>query len=426
MACCKSTENGGWCEGLGQAGGGGYYVVAGKEYCLFHLPKNDSHQNLVEDFNQKIWTRIAAAIASGEVCNLSGTFFPGNISFFQLSRGGALPPIKFCNATFLGVADFSKVSFAGDVDFNDATFMGSADFVLAHFLGLASFSRAKFTGETDFTRAEFASLVNFSDGAIFANKTFFKGTRFLGTACFCMANFANEVDFFGARFASQADFRSARFKGEAIFEPAGEGKKMFEGNVSFSQVNAWPGKTFFREVNFRDIIFSFLGTDLTNFRFDRCFWPQKKTGIISRLGWETNKIGCFITSEDTDVFFDEIEADKKYSNMTWGDRLSDRSSWSTKYTMVGDLYRQLKQQAKEKHNEPEASKWHYREKEMFRKCKLTRRYFPLSITNLYWAFSGYGERPFRAGIVLLSFYVLVLMLMNWVGLVIFDPQNVQR
>ncbi|MBF0527277.1 MAG: hypothetical protein HQK56_19520, partial [Deltaproteobacteria bacterium] len=85
-----------------------------------------------------------------------------------------------------------------------------------------------------------------------------------------------------------------------------------------------------------------------------------------------------------------------------------RATKADEYTKVGDLYRRLKQKYKEEHNEPEASTWHYNEKEMFRKSSKRRRY-SLSLTDLYFVSSGYAERPVRA------FFALIVLIVLYMG-----------
>ena len=88
---------------------------------------------------------------------------------------------------------------------------------------------------------------------------------------------------------------------------------------------------------------------------------------------------------------------------------------NAKINKVETLYRMLKQKYKEEHNDPEVSQWHYGEREMYRKGSRFRRYFPLSISNLYWLSSGYGERPARASIVLLCLVLSISFLMWFAG-----------
>ena len=82
----------------------------------------------------------------------------------------------------------------------------------------------------------------------------------------------------------------------------------------------------------------------------------------------------------------------------------------------------LKQKYKEEHNEPEVSNWHYGEKEMFRKGSLIGRY--LSLSNLYWFSSGYGERPLRAGIMLVWLIIAISILFGLTGIKPVDGSNI--
>ena len=88
------------------------------------------------------------------------------------------------------------------------------------------------------------------------------------------------------------------------------------------------------------------------------------------------------------------------------------------------LYRTLKRKYKEEHNEPEVSNWHYGEKEMFRKGNLFRRYFPISLSNLYWLSSGYGERPVKSGIVLFLLLLGISVLFGLTGIRATDHTNI--
>ena len=76
------------------------------------------------------------------------------------------------------------------------------------------------------------------------------------------------------------------------------------------------------------------------------------------------------------------------------------------------LYRGLKRRAKAAHDEPEVCEWHYCEKEIARK----RGGLQWPIVFLYWLFSGYGERPFRAGCWLVGWITVLTVLMGIWGL----------
>ncbi len=66
--------------------------------------------------------------------------------------------------------------------------------------------------------------------------------------------------------------------------------------------------------------------------------------------------------------------------------------------------------------------FHYGEMEMHRRANKWR-WFPFYWYNLYWALSGYGERPSRAFIWLAAFLAVFTGLLAWAGLEILDPKH---
>jgi len=75
-----------------------------------------------------------------------------------------------------------------------------------------------------------------------------------------------------------------------------------------------------------------------------------------------------------------------------------------------ELYRALKQKAAEEHDQAQVSRWHFREKLMYKKQRWYRRWLPLTLTWWYWATSGFGERAVRAGVWLLALVALSFLL----------------
>lgn len=428
MVCCKAEEFGRWCYDYTSV----YANSDGKEHCLFHAP--EEHKGVgVEEFNEAVYKQINDAIPYKQRCNFSGTIFPGAISFSQYKKYMSLPPIIFSGARFSGEAKFSGASFSDEADFSGASFSDEVDFSGVTFNGKADFIGAEFSSTADFFGAKFMRQAEF-ESAIFSCAASFLGAAFSGEAVFFQAKFDDSTDFMSATFSDYTEFTSATFSddanfsnvtfskvvefekavfignvnfgkaifsGETTFEEA-EGKT-FRSNVLFTRVKVGSCGVFFRGLDLSSIPVSFLETDLANFRFDRCVWPRKKSS------------GLF-AQEDAEVFHDEIQADCDFANVKLWKKWSN-TDLLKRYGMIEDLYRQMKQQYKATHNEPEVSKWHYREKEMYRKKKVGRRYNPFGFTNLYWAFSGYGERPFRAGVMLVVLSVIITIAMNWLGLV---------
>lgn len=407
MACCKAEEFGGWCKDHTIV----YTNNYGDDYCLFHAPKG--HKGIsAESFNGKVLALIEAAIATDEECNLSGTVFPGTL---RLMYGDSrpLPMINFSMVTFSGNTDFSHVIFNRDANFSNAVFSQEANFSNAIFRESAYFMGAMFNGLTYFSSYFMSAAFNIDadfSNATFSNEANFGHATFNNHAFFYLTTF-NRANFSNASFKGIATFSRAIFNGVAVFE--NDKENIFQGGVLFTEVKVVSSTIFFIGVDFSNACFSLLETILANFRFDRCIWPRKKySGLFA---WLNNKMFRLFTSNDTEIFYDEIQAETK-EGFCGGWSLKWRGMDSlTRYGVVEDLYCQMKAQYKERHNEAEVSKWHYREKEMFRKKNLFRRYIPLSATNLYWAFSGYGERPIRAGVILLLLFPMIGIVMNSLG-----------
>ena len=208
------------------------------------------------------------------------------------------------------------------------------------------------------------------------------------------AAFSGQADFRRAAFSGQADFREVAFSGDAYFLEVA-----FSGHAYFERVN-FNSRVYFEATTFKEVAFfkrcsveksiyfenidlvfvSFLDSDPLKINFTNCTWPR----IFGR-----------------NVLSDEIRIKEGQES----------------FEKVEYLYRKLKQKYKEEYNEPEASNWHYGEKEMFRKKKRLRRLNPISLSNLYWASSGYGERPLRAGILLILLFAGITLSMSVFGLV---------
>ncbi len=364
------AEEYGWCKDLPVVD---YKDEEGNENCVFHAPQGKKGVS-VEEFNEEVFKRInevkrhnsiPIASPSGPVlrnekelipCNLSGTVFEGNINF---TRFNSLPPVDFSFAKFNGDVSFSGVSFSREADFRNATFNGKADF-----------------NKTTFKEGLFS-------GAIFSKEVNFSGTKFVGTANFLIAKFSGAVYFFRATFDGKADFAGAVFKWVNFLEAT------FNGDANFMGTSVEGGdfrkiiikeKVRFEGINLKEI--SLIDTDLRKINFINCKWPKR--------------FGRNVLYDETDLF------------------TKKEKGFREKIKKVETLYHRLKQKYKEEHDECEASNWHYGEKEMFRKGNRWRRFLP-SISTLYWLSSGYGERPFRAGVILFSLMTVMSFLFGLTG-----------
>ena len=440
MPCCRAEEESGWCGEEDVV----YTDGDGKEYCLFHAPA-DQKSASVEEFNKRVFEKIRNT-PKGEVCNLNRTNFPGKIVFSSFDKNNPLPGIVLSDAAFSEYVNFRNVAFSGFADFGGAAFSRHADFSIARFNGTASFQRATFKMTAFFSQAAFSDFVDFTEAAFsgvvlfldaaFKGMALFKGVAFSGYVMFKGAAFRGDVGFIGTEFSGNANFAdtlfdpkkmvrftATRFKRNADFE-----RTVFKGLVSFDRPEVSDEKpistSFLSDVSFRRAIFvgstdffgvifkgtarfafcdvkerlrfenvdlthaSFLDAEVADVEFVNSKWPRKKARLLDRFFCKKDGSGC--------GRYQVME--EKLENPPW--------------TKIETLYRRLKHKAKEEHNEPEVSEWHYSEKEMARKQGGIR----WLVLFLYWLSSGYGERPLRAAGVLLGLLAVITLLMGWFGL----------
>lgn len=379
MPCCRS-EKFKWCKSLDTT-----TCDDGKEYCIFHAP--EGHKGIaIEEFNELVLDRIKRAKQLGQKCDLSGTLFEGPISFREYDEDNPLPLVNFQEVTFIDSADFRHVSFNEEVTFDKAIFRESASFWHTSFRGRVSFSEAAFMKKASWHGTTFADKATFQLGT-FAEGAYFSDITFYDSVNFRMVKFHGEL-VVGGTFQGEVDFR------QVLFGDTTEFRGTFEKEVSF-----W-WSTFKAEADFRNIVFR----NMTD--FSRC--TIEKTMLFT----EVDLSYC--------SFLDCRIYNCQFIRCKWPSIRGRKAVYDEKkkaaYEKLEEIYRQLKLKYKEGYNEQEASIWHYSEKEMFRKKKSWRRFNPFSFSNLYWASSGYGDRPVRAGTVFLFLFVTLVLLTCYLGL----------
>jgi uncharacterized protein YjbI with pentapeptide repeats len=376
VPCCQA-EKYKWCKGLRSV----WISKDNKEYCVFHAPKEHKGQNR-ESFNKLVYAKVQEGIYKETECDLSGSIFPWPIDFSQFNQDNPFPPINFRDVIFQdyadfkqtifsGVAFFMKVSFMGEAFFGQATFMKDACFWQANFKESALFERAFFRRAAFFMDAHFIGEAHFGE-AVFGGARHKEGNFRGGGANFLRAAFSGNVNFRKVSFSSIVNLEEAIFSKNVYFEKTKFQDRLYLGWCSPKE------SIFFEGVDLNNVYF--LDSDPLKMHFIGCTWPQ-------RFGRK--------------VLSDEIHPIGKKPS----------------FEKIEYFYRRLKQKYKIEYNEAEASQWHYGEKEMFRKKKWWRRYNPFSFSNLYWVSSGYGERPVRAGSILILIFIAVTVLMNLLGLV---------
>lgn len=351
MSCCLAGKNvSEWCRA--------YPIVFtesnGNEYCIFHAPihgKRDTNGQLlsVEEFNKRIYERIDRAKEERESCDLSGTIFPGDISFRGYNSRNPLPTVSFQDTEFNREAVFQGVTFSGEADFRFARFSGTANFVGAKFSRNADFSGAAFSGTAVFRKAEFSGVVNFI----------------------------------------VATFKDAEFYGETFLEgsTAYFGSLTTEKSITFTNVRMNRPR--------------FGGTDISKCEFVSCQWGEKDGRNI--LGDETALLEQEARQYGTTV--------KGRINQFLFKDLRPFDTWAI--GRVEELYRNMKLKYKVKGDEFQVSKWHASEREMQRKkAHILKQPLDWILLNIYRSLCGYGENPKRAALVLacmLLFFAILLV-----------------
>lgn len=343
----------------------------GKEYCVFHAPTAKSKFKRLggelhsqDSFNSLVYNRFFSAHDREAIVNCSGTVFPWDIHFDINNLDSENPGVNFYHAEFSGNVVFSGLSINGHSNFTDTVF--SKDLSISF--------------------------------VTFAGRTIFEATQFHGTALFWLCQFNSDTIFSRCIVREKIRISESFIKNLMSFiDPIAQDKS---------------------------IHLSLIGIDYIGL-LDR--------NITQELGPKASLQNINIASQDVHIFV--------FRGCQWPDRL-----WSDIHTSFGqddsltcqELYRSMKQLAAEEHDQPQVSRWHFREKLMQlkgllnnkrsndllevvedRDATLTTRgwawfkllalppYKPkVTLTGLYWATSGFGERAVRAGMWLLALVVL--------------------
>jgi len=296
-----------------------YTDAKGREYCLFHAPMDEKKCGnddpmTVELFNHRLFEYIRDRHdrSNNTTCNISGTIFPGDISFCKRYGDSGLFPVQLQYAVFTGDVSFSGLLIVE-----------------------ANFSNAIFEGSADFNNVLFES-----------DQTFFKTT------------FCRRVDFSKAIFEKSSLFTGATFASSVWFT-----ESIFSEDIILQAITANDQLIMVRKIS------------------------KQSLSKIRLNSFEVNKF-CFTECNE------------------WPDNFGFENERETSIQYMEELYRAMKQQALEQQDQQQASHWHFCEKEMYKQQRWYRRWQPFHLAWLYWAFSGYGEKPLRAGVWLVALLLL--------------------
>ncbi|MBW1991155.1 MAG: pentapeptide repeat-containing protein [Deltaproteobacteria bacterium] len=268
--------------------------------------------------------------------------------------------------------DFRGVFFPGPVSFAQWKFQQPANFQRAYFAGWVDFREAEFTATADFSYARFAREANFAKAA-----------------------FRGPVRFSRSELYAEADFREVCFGDEALFQQINAASRA-PFQAFFQNIHLEPqARLSFQDTSLEQV--SFLGTDMRQVAFYNVHWPVRR---------------------GRRMVFDEVllQAKSKPAFFRYGSVSVYNLSYEDVCARLEMLYRYLKLNYEGAGDHKQAGDFHYGEMEMHRRADPWRRRFPFSWYNLYWALSGYGERPLRALAWLFGLLGVMATLMAAAGL----------
>lgn len=385
--------------------------------------------------------------------NFLGAMFTQEADFW---RATFKQKTVFGAATFTQEANFSQATFTQRADFGGATFTQSADFSSAQFSQRTDFSYSRFAQIARFTEAEFGQIASFSN-AKFENYCSFSQTTFRGTAfrqatftqgaSFGGATFTQGADFFGATFTQRANFAWATFTQRANFllakftQGANFARATFTKGADFTEARFtqeadFRRATFTEEAEFRETVFPkqendsdrpgavftlarfekpeeviFYQTDLSRVLFHNC---DVSKFLFSNVTWRKRP------GNDKNMVFDEVVSLENENPSAL--RLPEDSPDERNYSLVAELYQQLKKNYDDRRDYWTAGDFHYGEMELKRQSSRRRNpllrwwHRNLGLAAWYKYASEYGENYLRPVGWLLVVVALLAYLFPMAGL----------
>lgn len=414
-------------------------------YCQFHAPveqKNISYKA----FNEAVFSFLkeeSSLNGGNQQLNLAGTIFPGNISFQNLKKNTPIT-INFKGCYFGGRvtfsketirnADFSNAEFVGAASFRECIFDGHANFAKSIFHSRCAFKGSKFLRGANFKKAKYLSPASF-DHVEFRESAIFKQVEAISTFSFKHAFFEREGTFLNATLKGYTWFQNVTFKGVGTFRGTEISSIYFTDTTFYALATFTKSKiskaiitdcifekraTFklaaARSIYFSNTIFfdesSFLLTSFHNAYFESVIFNASSNFSLA----DTTKGISFVSTDMYQCYFLRTDMSNIHLiNSCWprsnGRILMPSEDDPEKVQQTRDFYQRMKRKYKDEHNEYEASKWHVAEKEV--QLKMLKKNgdskFIWGMLWLYRFFSGFGENPLRAGIILASLIFLPLL-----------------
>ena len=410
------------CEGLPF-----YKKHEGKRYCVLHYPGKDK----VSAFDEALKRKLDA-----QDFDFRGVWFPDKVNF---SKFTFTTPANFNSATFSAEANFYSATFSATARFNSATFSAEANFFSAMFSAVADFTSATFSAEANFYSATFSAEARFTSAtfsaeARFTSATFsaeanffsamfsavadFTSATFSAKARFNYATFSAVADFFSAMFSAVAYFTSATFSAEARFTSATFSAEAYFTSATFS------AKADFFSVTFKDYVrfaggkkeIGFLDDSSLNLQFAKIEKPDRLSfhTISLRPHWFVNVDARKFEFINVDWSWRDTSIKQEIKSIGEEDVLS-------RHRLLAIACRNLAVNAEENHRYEEASRFRYMAMEA-RRLERWRGFAFWTLGWWYWLASGYGERVWRAFVVLIGVWLVAAALYTRVGFARWEPR----
>jgi uncharacterized protein YjbI with pentapeptide repeats len=362
------------------------------------------------------------------------------------------------------MAEFGEATFEKDAGFHGATFEGLARFTEAAFVGFAEFGQTSFAKDARFRATKFKDVARFSEAtfagfAEFGHATVAKDARFRA-ATFERAGIgpliAKELVLDGAvfrqrpelevatvylschetRFLDGAYFRlrwakvvleDADFAGPSILTGAPDFKDEQFRQTESEQVKNWPSDlsdepciVSLRRSNVGGLALS--NVDLSICRFADAHNLDKLRLEVSPKAFSAVPKRWGRARTRRQLLFEECDWRNNYENSLSKQLFKQkelREPARQKAREVANLYRSLRKGREDNKDEPGAADFYYGEMEMRRKAAPTQA--ERLILFLYWFFSGYALRAWRALVAFAAVVALFAVLFHIDGFR--DPRN---
>lgn len=341
----------------------------GQRYCVLHYPGRDKVAAFREALKKKL---------DRQDFDFRGVWFPGAVRFGGVAFNR---PVHFNSATFSAATYFNSATFNADAYFNSATFSADAYFHSASFEAAARFNSATFDAEAYFKHTTFRAAANFTS-ATFNSSANFSSAAFHAKADFGSATFRAATNFALTKFGAMTNFKFTTFEDYVRFAGGGE-RNLFGDdsslNLQFARVEK-PDRLSFHTLRLRP--HWFVNVDSRKFEFINVEW-----------------------SDDISQELDSLHA----------------KSIKPPHKLLGVACRHLALNAEENHHYIQASRFRYWSMDA-RRRQHSFGFVPWRLSWWYWLASGYGERAWRAFVVLVGVWVLAAALYTQVGFVRWEPR----